>query len=352
MKELLQRLKESRLGRTFQRYAKRRGATLAGGIAYAGLFSLFGALVAGFSVFGLVLGSDARLFNEVAQAVDAQLPGLLDVGPDGGPIDPASLVDRDIVSITGIIAFAVTVFAGLGWVDALREGLRAVLGLEPDDRNVAMKKATDVAILAMFGVGILLSATLSIVINAGASALLRLVGLDGGAVGSALLQVLSVAVVALVDTVLLFGIFRVMGRLQLGWAQVRGPLVVGGVALALLVSFSGVLVGNAGGRNPLLATGAVLVGVLVLINLVSRIILLVAAWLSINPALFGSDEDAQVDLGKHALPAPARVQPNYSMRAADRTTIAAGVVLGAVGVTAAKVVGQGVSTLVRSARGR
>ncbi len=142
MKELLERWKESRLGRTLEHYNKRRGATLAGGIAYAGLFSLFGALVAGFSVFGLFLGADARLFNEVAAAVDAQLPGLLDVGPDGGPIDPAALVDRDIVSVTGAIAFAVTLFAGLGWVDALREGLRAVLGLDPDDRNVAVKKAT------------------------------------------------------------------------------------------------------------------------------------------------------------------------------------------------------------------
>lgn len=364
MRALLARWKSSRLGRTWERYGTRRGPILAGGVAYAALFSVFGALVAGFSVFGLVLGSDQQLFDDVATAVDAQLPGLLDIGPDGGPIDPEVLVDPDLVSITGVIAFATALFAGLGWLDALREALRAVLGLPPDEHNFAAKKLADVGVLTMFGLGILLSAVTSVVVNAAASALLQAVGLDGGQVGSVMLQLLALAVVAVVDAALLWGIFRVLVGLRLPWAQVRGPVLVGGLALALLVSLSGLLVGSAGGRNPLLATGAVLVGLLVLLNLVSRIMLLVATWLSTGPGVDDERLDhegvdaarartrAEVDLRKHAIAAPPRVQPSYSARAADRTTIAAGVVLGAVAVTTLRVVGQGVSTLVRSARRR
>lgn len=356
MKQLLARWKASRPGRSWERYGKRRGPVLAGGVAFAALFSLFGALVAGFSVFGLVLGSNERLFDEVAAAVDAQLPGLLNVGPDGGPIDPATLVDPNLLSITGVIAFATALFAGLGWLGALREALRTVLGLPPDEQNIAMKKLTDVGVLAMLGFGILLAAATSIVVNAAASTLLQAVGLEGGPVSSAVVQLLALALVAVVDAALLLGIFRVLVRLRLPWSQVRMPVLVGGVAQALLVSLSGVLVGNAGGRNPLLATGAVLVGALVLLNLIARIQLLVAAWLSTAPA---HDSAApvtrtrvQIDLEKHALPGQPRVLPSYSARAADRTTIAAGVVLGVVAVTGLRVVGQGVSTLVRSVRGR
>ncbi len=354
MKQLLARWKASRLGRTWELYGKRRGPILAGGVAYAALFSLFGALVAGFSVFGLVLGSNERLFDEVAAAVDAQLPGLLDIGPDGGPIDPAALVDPNLVSIAGVIAFATALFAGLGWLDALREALRNVLGLPPDEHNLVMKKLTDVGVLAMFGIGILLAAATSVVVNAAASALLEAVGLGGGPVGSTLVQLLALLVVGVVDAALLLGIFRVLAGLRLPWSQMRGPVLVGGGAQALLVSLSGVLVGNAGGGNPLLATGAVLVGVLVLLNLISRIQLLVAAWLATAPALEAADTRTrvQIDLEKHAIAASPRVQPNYSTRAADRTTIAAGVVLGALAVTSLRVVGQGVSTLVRSVRGR
>ena len=58
MKALLARFKSSRLGRTLDRYNTRSGAVLAGGVAYAAVFSVFGALGAGFSIFGLLLGNN------------------------------------------------------------------------------------------------------------------------------------------------------------------------------------------------------------------------------------------------------------------------------------------------------
>lgn len=358
MKALLARWQASRLGRTWSRYGERRGPVLAGGVAYAALFSVFGALVAGFSLFGLVLGGNQMLFDSVVESVDATIPGLLDVGPDGGPVDPAALVDSDLISVAGAIAFATALFAGLGWLGALREGLRAVLGLSPDGANPVVKKLTDVLVLALVGVGILSAAATSLVVGAAASALLRSVGLEGGPIGSGLLRLLALVVVALVDASILWVLIRVLLGLRLPWSMVRGPVLAGGAALAVVANLGGLLAGRAGGANPLLATGAVLVGLLVLLNLLTRIMLLSVTWISTGPAepLLEADgrpleRRSDVDLVKHPV-ARRPVPPAYSRRAGDRTTIAAGVVLGAVGVSALRVAAQGAARLWKGVRGR
>ncbi len=183
MKGLLARLQRTHAWRAWQAYGKRRGPILAGGIAYAGLFSVFGAVVAGFSVFGLVLGSNGPLFDAVVRAVDDSLPGLLDVPAGDGVIEPSSLVDPNLVSWTGAIAFLTAVLAGLGWLDALREGVRAMAGLPPLEQNVVKAKLVDVGVLATLGLAVLASAVLSIGTGSAASWLLQQVGLEGGPVG-------------------------------------------------------------------------------------------------------------------------------------------------------------------------
>ena len=57
-------------------YGDHRGNLLAGGIAYAAFFSVFAAVVAGFSVFGLLL-ANSPLFDDTMDAVNDRLPGLL-----------------------------------------------------------------------------------------------------------------------------------------------------------------------------------------------------------------------------------------------------------------------------------
>ena len=151
MKALLARFKASRLGRTLDRYNTRSGAVLAGGVAYAALFSVFGALVAGFSIFGLLLGNNETLFNQVVKATAEALPGLLKIDGNDGAIDPQSLVNPNLFSVGGLVAFLTALFAGLGWVDALRASVRAMFDLPDDTRSVAIKKGLDVVWLAVSG---------------------------------------------------------------------------------------------------------------------------------------------------------------------------------------------------------
>ena len=221
MKDLLARLQRTHAWRAWQAYGKRRGPILAGGIAYAGLFSVFGAVVAGFSVFGLVLGSNGPLFDAVVRAVDDSLPGLLDVPAGDGVIEPSSLVDPNLVSWTGAIAFLTAVLAGLGWLDALREGVRAMAGLPPLEQNVVKAKLVDVGVLATLGLAVLASAVLSIGTGSAASWLLQQVGLEGGPVASAVLRVAAFLVVAAADALILVVVYRLLAGLHLPWVRMR-----------------------------------------------------------------------------------------------------------------------------------
>jgi membrane protein len=347
------RLQRSHAWRTWQLYGSRRGPVLAGGIAYAGLFSVFGAVVAGFSVFGLVLGANGPLFDAVVSAVDDTLPGLLDVPAGDGVIEPASLVDPNLVSWTGAIAFLTAVFAGLGWLDALREGVRAMFAMPPVEQNVVRAKLVDVLVLATLGLAVLTSAVLSIGTGSAASWLLQQVGMEGGPVGTVALRLVAFAVVATADALILLVVFRLLAGLHLPWIRMRGAAIGGGVALAAITHLSGLLIGSAGSRNALLATGAVLVGLLIVLNLVSRVILVAACWMVVY-----DDPDAVLE---HGPPEPVDLvksdaylraadprkrtfgpgpEPTVSQRAADRTSVAAGVVLGATAVVVARVLGR------------
>lgn len=360
MKKLMQRWQASRLGRTVTMYGQRGGAVLAGGVAYAALFSVFGALVAGFSVLGLFLSNNADLFDQVVKAVSEAMPGLLDTG-NGGAVKPQSLVNSNLVSWTGIVAFAAALFAGLGWVDSLRTAVRQMFDIPPYGRNFVMTKLLDVVWLACLGGVLLVSAVLSMAVGSIARPVLDAIGLQGPVV-SFLLQALALAIVVLVDALALTIIYRWLSGLRLPFLRLRSGVLIGAVAMALLTNFSGQLVGSAGSKNPLLATGALLVTLLVLFNFISRVMLYVACWIAnfdplpepaeatepldlskgepglAGPGLVGQRLVAQRVAGQMVAgqPAGGRAVPAYAaqlrpvpVRAGDRVSAAAGFTLGA-----------------------
>ena len=353
MKRLLEWWQATRLGRTMERYGQRGGAVLAGGVAYAALFSVFGALVAGFSVFGLVLGSNRELFDQVVASVAELLPGLLDTG-NGGAIEPESLIDSNLFSWAGSVAFLAALFAGIGWVGSVRIAVRQMFDIPPDARNVAVQKLFDVVWLATLGGVLLMSAILSMGVGSLARPVLEAMQLNGPVLGW-VLRLLAFALVVAVNFVALLIIYRWLAGLKLPLVRLRSGLLIGAVGMALLTNFSGQIVGSAGDANPVLATGALLVTLLVLFNFISRLMMYVACWIASFDPLPDKDEPEPADLVKDYVPDEPQggeLVPNYSVRAGDTTTAAAGFVLGAGAVVAARVVGGGLRSLVHLVRGR
>src|SRR5690625_7595301 len=73
-KKLLARYQNSRIARTLKRYSTGDGSVLAGGIAYAALFSVFAGLAIGWTIFMAVLGDYDTLREAVLQEIDHFAP--------------------------------------------------------------------------------------------------------------------------------------------------------------------------------------------------------------------------------------------------------------------------------------
>jgi membrane protein len=330
--------------RTWQHYTDRRGNLLAGGVAYAGIFSVGASLVVGFTVLGALVGRDSQLNQSVIAAVDQQLPGLLDVGPDGGIVAPDELFATDFASWAGITALVVALYSGLRWLDGVRSGVRSIFDRPKDDTLLVLKKIKDAGILATLGLAIVLSAVLGVVVSSSAGWLLGLVGLQESAAGQVVLRVLAVLVVLLVDWAIFLVLFRLLARIDLPWHDLLSGALVGAIGVGLLKLFGGLLLGRAGGSNPLLAGSAVLVGLLLWMNLLSRVALLAAAWTATGheprpaSAVAPGAVLALASSEGRAIRVRQQAEPTYGTRAADRTTLAAGAVLGALALTGASAV--------------
>src|SRR5690625_4548266 len=107
LKRILAWYQRSRIARTLKRYSTGDGAVLAGGIAYAALFSVFAGLAIGWTIFMAVLGDNETLRMAVLEEIDNFAPGIVDTGDGQGVIKPEQLLRTQGISIAGLIATVV-----------------------------------------------------------------------------------------------------------------------------------------------------------------------------------------------------------------------------------------------------
>ncbi len=245
---------------SWRHLSARRGQLLAKGTAFAALFSLFGALATGFTLFALLVGNDSTLYDQLLAGVAEGLPGLLKTPQDpGGAIDPDTLIQSDAMSVGGVIGLLVMLWGGLGWIDALREGVRSMYDAPKAPANIAVKKAWDVLMLALVGLGVVSSAVAGLVASSLAGPVLDAVGPSDGRFGRLVVRVLVFVAVAAVDTLLMWLILRRMSRVEIPWGDLWPGAVFGAVAIGLLKHFAGFLLARTGG-NPILAHRGVVRG--------------------------------------------------------------------------------------------
>ncbi|HLS24455.1 MAG TPA: YihY/virulence factor BrkB family protein [Beutenbergiaceae bacterium] len=279
VKKLLAWWKRTRVARALRRYGNANGALLAGGIAFSALFSIFAALAIGFTVFMAVLGQNTELRDAVLVQLDEVLPGIVDTG-DGGMLNPDDLQLSTAGGIVGIVAVVVLLNTAITVITNLRRGVRAMFGIISPKENPAIGIIRDLGTFVVLGLAILLTAVLGIAAGAMATWLLDLIGLGEAPFAGVLLRVAGLLVALAIDTLVFVFIYRVLA----GVRPPRRDLVIGaaiaGIGAAILRHLGTSLVGSV--ENPLLGSYAALVTLLLWVNLVVRLVLLVAAWTA-NP---------------------------------------------------------------------
>lgn len=277
------RWQATRVARALAQYDLGNGSVLAGGMAYAALFSLFAALAIGYTLFVRVLGGNAELRVAVLTQVDTWIPGLVDTG-SGGVLTPSDLVLSTGLSWTSVVATAVLLWSATNFMGALRTSVRAMFGVTENGSNPVTERLRQLLGFVLLGVGILVTAAASVAVAAAVPWILESFGLEGQVVSFGVRAGGALVTLAL-DAAVVAAVVRYVGGMHVPLRDLlAGSLAVGVLAGALRYLGTEVIT-TAAARNALLASFAVVVTVLVLVNLLARVLLLTTAWMSQSQAL-------------------------------------------------------------------
>ncbi|CAN7343875.1 YihY/virulence factor BrkB family protein [Knoellia sp. LjRoot47] len=272
LKAIWASVQRTRLWHAWKRYGDSRGNLLAGGIAYFAFFSLFPVLALAFTVFGVLLQDNQQWLDQIRDYLNATLPGFIKDGDTG--LIPLETPGDGALTITGLVGLAGLLYAGLGWLGALRDGIRTIFGAEGEPGNAVTNKLRDLGVLVVLGLAIVVSAAVTGVASALTGWIAEAIGLGGQ---QWLLRAIALVIGAALDALVVLVMLRLLSGVDVPWRGLVGGAVVGGIGLTLLKVLGTSLIAGTT-NNPLFASIALVVGLLAWLNFMSRIILLAAAW--------------------------------------------------------------------------
>lgn len=283
--------------RAFLLYMEHHGPMLADSVTYRALFAVFAGVLLGFSVAGVWLAGNPQAMDALIEGIDRVIPGL--IGEDGA-IDPDDLIQPLAFSVAGVIALVGLLGTSIGAIGSLGIAFRQIAD-QPADTTFFVWAMLRNLVLAV-GFGIALGAS-AIVTALGSAALEALFGWSGLSDASGLShlggRLLAVVVVLAVDAVAIAVLFRVLSGLRPRGRSLWSGSLLGAVGLGVLQLLSELFIGGAS-ANPLLASFAALVALLLWLNLSSQVILIAAAYI-----VTGVDEEHDRVLARYGAPTVA-----------------------------------------------
>lgn len=268
--------------RAFRHYSLQRGPLMSAGIGFNMFFSITGLLTTGFSIAGLVLRGQPALLDTIVTSVAQSAPGLLKVNGGEGLVDPQEMLNPDGLGWTAVIGSLVTIVTSLRWISGIRDGLRGVLDLPPLLVNPIVLKLRDAGILLLLGVALVISAGASLVFGTAAQWVADFLQLTD-AVAGPLTTSIKISVPLVLGWVTAFIMYRLAAGLRLSRRALLEGTILAAVGTTVLQIFSTELLAGAG-RNPILASFAIIIGLLIWFNLVSQVYLVSAGWAAVREA--------------------------------------------------------------------
>lgn len=255
---------------------------LADAVTYRALFSVFAAVLLGFSAAALWLSQDAVAWTAVVSAVDSAVPGLIATDGGEGIVDLDDISAPAGLSIAGVISLVGLIGSALGAIGSMRNAVRTVAGTDSADVVWYLVVLRSVLLALIIGATFVAAAGLTF-----ASELI--VGWTAAALGIAedspavfwTVRVLSLIVVFALDAVLIAAVFRMLSGVRASAGALWGGALVGAAGLLALQELSSLFVGGAR-ANPLLASFASLLALLLWLNLSTQVILLATALITVS----------------------------------------------------------------------
>lgn len=277
------RVQLTRVWRMLSHFTDVGGNVLTSGMSYQALFAVFAALWVGFGVFGIWLRDRAELLDTIVTQINVFVPGLLAEDAESGAVSIEVLLGARALDWTSVLAGATLLWVTLNWFTGTRRSIRIIFGLEVKQyRNALLLKLRDLILAMGFFLAIVVSAALTVLSSNITDSLFAWFGVDTdswffGGLGT----LVRYGAMYSFDVLVLIAMHLFLAEVRVPrWALWRG-CALGGVALFGLKILGTALLGGTS-SNPLLATFAVVVGLLLWFNFICRALLLTASWIAVG----------------------------------------------------------------------
>lgn len=270
--------------RVWRHFLIHNGFLLAAGVSYQALFATFAAIYVAFAVAGIWLGGSEEAVDAVINLINSYIPGL--IAESGGLATPEQVQqitaqNSGVLGWTGVIALGALIWTAIGWVTYSRRAVRDIFGLPPDRRSYFLLKARDLLAATIFGLSLVIAAALGSLGTWALDAILSLLRIDtDGAWSSVGVKTGSIVVGFIVTSAALAGLFRFLCGAQIAWRLIWPGAIVGGLGISIIQLAAGFLLSYTP-SNPLLATFAIFIGMLLWFRLMGIMMLVAAAWIAV-----------------------------------------------------------------------
>ncbi|MCK2037357.1 YihY/virulence factor BrkB family protein [Microbacterium sp. SSW1-49] len=270
--------------RVWRHFLQHNGFLLAAGVSYQALFAIFAAIYLAFAIAGLWLGGSEAAVNGLIEMINNYIPNL--IVPEGGLVTPDQVRKiaagtTSLLSITGSIALGTVIWTAIGWVTFSRRATRDIFGLPPDRRSYLLLKARDLLAALIFGVALIVGSLLSSASAAVLSWVLSQLGWDSGSDGlNTSIRIGTVLVSFALLSCALAAMVRFLTGTSLRWRIIWPGALLGGGAMTVLQFGAGFLLSYTP-SNPLLATFAIFIGLLLWFRINGVVMLVASSWIAV-----------------------------------------------------------------------
>ncbi|MGQ4448040.1 YihY/virulence factor BrkB family protein [Streptomyces griseus] len=265
---LVARLMETHAWRSYERLDRVHWARLAAAITFISFLALFPLIAVGAAVAAALL-SDKQL-DTIKDKLADQVPGISDqLGIDGLVANAGTV---------GLVAGALLLFTGVGWVGSMRECLRAVWELDDVQKaNPVVAKVKDAVLLVGLGGAVLATVAVSSIGSMAVGRTADLIGIPDGGAGGVLLRVAALAVAVVADFLLLLYLLTLLPGVEPPRRRLVVAALLGAVGFELLKLLLGSYMREVAGKSMYGAFG-VPIALLLWINFTAKLLLFCAAW--------------------------------------------------------------------------
>ncbi|MGW2424989.1 YihY/virulence factor BrkB family protein [Streptomyces sp. NPDC001709] len=262
------RLMETHAWHCYERLDRVKWTRLAAAMTFVSFVALFPLLTVAAAISAAALSPDQQ--KTVQHKIAEQFPGVLST-----QLDLTSLVHN--AGTVGVIAGAVLLLTGIGWVGQMRDCLRAVWELPDQQQNPVVAKAKDAGILLGLGGALLITLAASTIASAAVGVVSRHLGLAEYGWGSVLLRIAAFAVAVLADFLVLLYVLTLLPGAEPPRRRLLVAALLGAVGFELLkLLLSGYIQGVA--AKSMYGAFGVPVALLLWINFTAKLILFCASW--------------------------------------------------------------------------